>query len=242
MLLLIYCIFTSYLIVYRLKQNKGALYMIILIGGQKGGCGKTNIATNLSAYLVQEKNIDLILIDTDKTQNSSGKWAKRRQLQKDSVNVNSVHISDNVAEEVRDLDKRYELVIIDSGGRDSIEFRTALCVADICIIPFSPSQHDIDTLPLVNDLIEQSKIINPKLKAWAMFSNCPQNKGAREKRIKEIKGFVFDDLEQIELLETVIVNRIAYTDTASSGLGVTEGEDKTASNEIKQLAKEVLKW
>jgi len=215
--------------------------MIILIGGQKGGCGKTNIATNLSAYLVQEKNLDLILIDTDKTQNSSGKWAKRRQLQKDSKNINSVLISDNVAEEIKDLDTRYGLIIIDSGGRDSIEFRTALCVADICIIPFSPSQHDIDTLPLVNDLIEQSRIINPKINARALFSNCPQNKGAREKRIKEIKDSVFEDLEQMELLETVIVNRIAYTDTASSGLGVTEGADKQAANEIKKLAMEILK-
>ena len=56
--------------------------MILLIGGQKGGCGKTNLSTNLSAYLVG-KGIDLILLDTDKAQNSSAKWAARRRIRED---------------------------------------------------------------------------------------------------------------------------------------------------------------
>ena len=212
--------------------------MIILIGGQKGGCGKTNITTNLSACLVN-KDKDLILVDTDQTQNSSAKWAARRRIRDNVKSINCVLVHDDIRETVKDLSSRYEVVLIDAGGRDSIEFRTALTVADICLTPFVPSQHDIDTLPLVNDVISQSKVFNQNLKAYALLSNCPQNKQAREKRISDIHE-IFDELNEFTLLETQIINRISYTDTASNGLGVTEMNDEKAKQEIESLCQEIL--
>ena len=44
--------------------------MIILIGGEKGGPGKTTIATNLAAMKTKKTN-DLLLIDTDKQPTAS---------------------------------------------------------------------------------------------------------------------------------------------------------------------------
>lgn len=212
--------------------------MIILIGGQKGGCGKTNTATNLAAHLVNQGK-DLILVDTDRAQNSSAKWAARRRIQNTVKPVNCVLAHDDIRGTIDDLNKRYELILIDAGGRDSIEFRTALTVADICLTPFVPSQHDIDTLPLVNDVIAQSKVFNPNLKAFALLSNCPQNKKARDKRLSQIAE-IFTELEEFSLLETQIINRISYTDTASSGLGVVEMQDDKAKIEIEKLCEEVL--
>lgn len=212
--------------------------MIILIGGQKGGCGKTNTATNLAACLVG-KGKDLILIDTDQTQNSSAKWAARRRIRDGVKPVNCVLAHDDIRGTVADLNKRYEIILIDAGGRDSIEFRTALTVADICVTPFAPSQHDIDTLPLVSDVIAQSKVFNPNLKAFALLSNCPQNKQAREKRLQHIAEMV-EELGEFTLLETQIINRISYTDTASNGLGVVEMQDDKAKAEIENLCSEIL--
>jgi len=211
--------------------------LILLIGGQKGGCGKTNLATNLAAYLVGN-GVDLILLDTDKAQNSSAKWAARRRVRGDVPKVNSILAHDDIRDTANDLAERYELVIVDAGGRDSMEFRTALTVADICLTPFAPSQHDMDTLPLVNDLVNQAKMYNTKLKAYAVLSNCPQNKQAREKRVADI-GKMFEELPEFLLLKTQIINRIAYTDSASSGNGVTEMRDEKAAEEIKQLAGEI---
>lgn len=212
--------------------------MIILIGGQKGGCGKTNIATNLAACLVN-KGKDLILIDTDKHQNSSAKWAARRRMKDNISQVNCVLVHDDIRDTVADLSKRYEIMLIDAGGRDSMEFRTALTVADVCLTPFVPSQHDIDTLSLVGDVIAQSKVYNPKLKAYALLSNCPQNKQAREKRLAHISDIIVE-LEEFTLLKTQIINRISYTDTASNGLGVVEMQDAKAKNEIESLYSEIL--
>ena len=213
--------------------------MIILIGGQKGGAGKTNITTNLAAHLVNIGK-DLIIVDTDRAQNSSAKWSARRRARDGIKPVQCVLAHDDVRDTVQDLKKRYELVLVDAGGRDSKEFRTALAVADICLTPFVPSQHDVDTLPLVNDLIEQIKVYNPNLIGYAMFSNCPQNKAAREKRINEYREVLAEELTELKLLKTEVVNRIAYTDTATNGFGVTEMDDERAAQEIVSLAEEVF--
>ena len=213
--------------------------MILLIGGQKGGAGKTNITTNLAAYLVG-KAIDLIVIDTDRSQNSSAKWAARRREVSNAKQVQCVLAHEDIREVVQDLNKRYDLVLIDAGGRDSKEFRTSLAVANVCLTPFVPSQHDVDTLPLVNDLIEQIKVFNPELTGYAVFSNCPQNKSAREKRINEYREVLKEELTELTLLKTEIINRIAYTDTATNGLGVTEMNDEKASSEIESLYREIF--
>ncbi len=48
--------------------------MIILIGSQKGGCGKSTIAINIAAYLAKHKK-DIVLVDAD-PQQSSANWVK----------------------------------------------------------------------------------------------------------------------------------------------------------------------
>ena len=43
--------------------------MIILIASQKGGCGKSTIAANLSAWLANQ-NRDVVLVDSDRQSTS----------------------------------------------------------------------------------------------------------------------------------------------------------------------------
>jgi cellulose biosynthesis protein BcsQ len=50
--------------------------MIILIGSEKGGVGKSTLATNISALLTQQGK-DVILVDSDR-QSTSANWAKDR--------------------------------------------------------------------------------------------------------------------------------------------------------------------
>ena len=50
--------------------------MVILIGGEKGGTGKTTLATNLAANLVLEGS-DVLVIDTDH-QGSFTTWSALR--------------------------------------------------------------------------------------------------------------------------------------------------------------------
>ena len=50
--------------------------MILLLGGEKGGTGKSTLATNLAAWLAVQGR-DVILVDTD-VQRTAANWVDRR--------------------------------------------------------------------------------------------------------------------------------------------------------------------
>ncbi len=104
--------------------------MILLLGGEKGGTGKSTMATNLAAaHLINGK--DVILVDADK-QASSSDWAALRDENEITPRVPCVQkLGKKLHVEIQDLEKRYETVIVDYGGRDSIEMRSAMLVAHI---------------------------------------------------------------------------------------------------------------
>ena len=100
--------------------------MILLLGGEKGGTGKSTIATNLAAWLAVHGG-DVILVDTD-VQRTAANWVDRRNLLNGVPallnGVPAVQCAErrgNVFHTLRDLAKRYEQVIVDAGGRDSEE-------------------------------------------------------------------------------------------------------------------------
>ena len=94
--------------------------MIVLIGGEKGGTGKTTIATNLAAKRALAGR-DVLLIDTD-PQGSANYWAQSRdESEPKPRRVACVQkFGKGLQAEVQDLAKRYEDILIDAGGRDSI--------------------------------------------------------------------------------------------------------------------------
>ena len=132
-----------------------SLVMIICVGGQKGGTGKSTTAVHtaialaavcLTAWLAGQKR-DVLLIDANSAQGTASNWAERRSsYHADLPRVNCVEKSGNIYDAVRDLAQRYDEVIIDSGGQDSKELRTALPTSHMLLTPTRPSQADIETL------------------------------------------------------------------------------------------------
>jgi len=210
--------------------------MIILVGSQKGGCGKSTIATNIAAALaVQGK--DVMLVDADR-QGSSSNWFLDRSENEDLAPVHSVQKLDDVRISVLDLSKRYEYVIIDAAGRDSQELRTAMIVADVFIMPVRPSQFDLDTVPKMREIYNDAKILNSKLNFFAAITMGPTNPIVNES--KDAQEF-FKNYPEITLLETIIRERKVYRDAISGvGKGVVELDNAKAKKEINDLVKEVI--
>lgn len=211
--------------------------MIIVVGGRKGGTGKTTIATNLAVFL-KDNNNEVILVDADK-QSSATRWVQDRTEDKALSFIPSVQSSDNVKEVLEELASKYKYVIVDTPGRDSREQRTAMLIADIILIPIRPSQYDLDTIEKLNDIYNDAKDINSKLSAMVMLSMCPTHPLVKEKEeaIEYLKDF-----PDFKLLNAHTCDRKIYRDTASWGKGVYETNNKKAISEIKSLANEVLKW
>ena len=101
--------------------------MILLIGSQKGGCGKSTIAVNICATLVENGN-DTVLVDADR-QPTAATWVIDRSKHKNLPLVHCVQKYENIRNTLLDLNNRYKYVVVDTAGRDSRELRTGTCLS-----------------------------------------------------------------------------------------------------------------
>lgn len=212
--------------------------MIIVIGGEKGGTGKTTVATNLSAKLISSGE-DVLIVDTDK-QGSASAWSSIRDDQENVSPIPCIQkFGNSIASALTDLKKRYNTIIIDAGGRDSVELRAAMTVAEKLYIPIQASQFDVWTLSTMDKLVEQAKGFNPDLNAYVIINRASSNPSVSE--ASETKE-VFSDFDYLRLADTLLKDRIAYRKAARCGLSVFElpSADLKAADEINSLYEEVL--
>lgn len=209
--------------------------MIILIGSQKGGCGKSTTAVNICAALAVQGH-DVVLVDADR-QCTSANWTMDRTANEKLAKVHCVQKYENIRDTLFDLDKRYGFVVVDAAGRDSRELRTGMTAAHVLVVPFRPSQPDLDTLPKMQEIITQAKDLNPDLKVFGLLTMTPTNPAIQEEADARI---CLKDFPVIELLNTIIHDRKCYRDAMSDGLGVVEMDNPKAKDEIKKLIEELM--
>jgi len=210
--------------------------MILLIGGEKGGSGKSCLAQNIAVYLQIQKH-DVLLLDAD-PQGTTTDWVKEREENEALVSLSSVQASGNIRQTVSDLSKRYEDIVIDAGGQDSEALRSAMTVATHMLLPFRPKRRDLKTLTNVEQLMKLAKAVNPNLIARAVITQCPALP-SQVRRINDAKAACksFD----LEALEAITTHRNIYDDADEDGYSVLEMKsDGKAQAEIKVLVKEFL--
>jgi len=211
--------------------------MILLIGGEKGGAGKSTLACNLAVYLTCQ-NKDVLLLDAD-PQKTSSTWSYRRNLLVDQ-NLPKLHNAEktgDIYDTVMDFSKRYDFIIIDSGGRDSKELRSGLIACDVFYTPIKPSQIDIDTLGKMNELVEHAKALNKKLKSVSIITHAPTNPNMDDKKETEV---ILTKIPNFISSNIAITYRSSYWRTMGRGLSVLEYSDDKAKNEILSLGAEIF--
>lgn len=205
--------------------------MIVVIGGIKGGTGKTTIATNL-AVLRSANGKKVLLVDADE-QKSTSVWANQRDVLQISTKWSTIQLGGKaLRSQLERMKSDYEDIIIDVGGRETTSLRAAISIADICVIPFKPRSLDIWTLTDVKALIAEMKPANPKLKVFAMINQADAKGSDNEGTIS-----ILQECEEIKCIESTIGCRKAFANAASDGLGVSEMKvtDKKAIQEIQDL-------
>ena len=209
--------------------------MILLIGSQKGGCGKSTTAASICAELAAQGK-DVVLVDADR-QSTAANWAADRQGNEVLPVVHCIQKYDNIRQTLLDLDKRYGFVVVDAAGRDSRELRTGMTAANVLLVPFRPSQPDLDTLPYMQEVITQVRDLNPGLRVFGLLTMNPTNPSIHEEA--EAREYL-QDFPAIQPLRTLIHDRKVYRDSMSIGMGVTEMGNPKAKAEIQELLKELL--
>lgn len=217
--------------------------MIISITNEKGGSGKTTIAVNLASYFAN-KGDNVLLVDSD-PQGSVRAFIESRMQENKELNFTSISLLGNsIAQQIHKLKSNYDLVIIDTGGRDSAEMRGAMSVANISIVPIIPSQYDIAVLNKMIELHSQARIFNTDSKVLFAISKAHTNP-ILKKNISDLKEFIESKKKDFMfLMNSVIYDRIAYQNAVKLGLGINEmpQKDNKAFNEFEIFAKEILEF
>ncbi|MCY1191578.1 AAA domain protein [compost metagenome] len=208
--------------------------MIILIGGEKGGCGKTTLACNLAIW-GESNGLDILVIDAD-PQASAARFFDRRDSS-DRTTITCVRKLGDLYPTIQAMSARFDALIIDTGGRDSVELRTAMVAADLFIVPTQASQLDLETLIYLDEVVGSAKVLNPNLSGHCVISRAPNYPNAIE--VQSARIFV-NELSNLTLTKQIIKDRKIYRDCFILGEGVMESKNHQARAEVQLLAQEIL--
>lgn len=211
--------------------------MVIVVGGIKGGSGKTTIATNL-AVIRSGENRDVLLIDADDQETATDFTILRNERTEGNAGYTSIKLAGPaVRTQTLRLQGKYQDIIIDTGGRDTTSQRAALTLADLLLVPFVPRSFDIWTLEKVGALVGEMQPANPKLKAYAFLNRAD----ARGQDNDEATSFLRESAA-LGFIDTPIGSRKAFSNAAAQGLGVTElrPPDQKAIDEVLILYRYVF--
>lgn len=217
--------------------------MIVLIGGEKGGVGKSVLAVHLAEFrtgpLPKRK---VALVDAD-VQGSAAMWASARiEAGLPPVTIRQAYGAD-VAEVARELAEDHQDVVIDVPGRNSVELRAAMMAADVLVLPVRIGAFDAWTLEKMEAHIAEanSARIGP-LRALVVL-NAVNVRATR--RIAEARAFLAGFAPIMELAEGVVGDRAAFDEAIGQGRTVRELVRRSpaveqAMLEVRQLAGEVF--
>lgn len=206
--------------------------MIILIGGEKGGTGKSCIAQNISVTLLEFYK-DLIIVDCDPQRTTSDWVYERSKFNSTVAQIQYVQLYGNILSQLENLKKKYQVIVIDCSGQDTKALRASLVCCTHALFPIRPKRRDLRTLPHLDELLQVSKINNPIMKYSVVINQAPALP-SQSKRITEAIEICKD--WNIPCLNTILFHRNIYDDSEESGLSVTESDsDSKASEEIRSL-------
>jgi chromosome partitioning protein len=110
-------------------------------------------------------------------------------------------------------------VIVDAGGRDSEELRTAMVGAHHLYMPLKASQPDLETSLHMDELVKLTRGMNQDLQAHAIISMAPTNPAINEaQEAMELLA----ELHEFALSRVIVRERKIYRDAIAGGRGVIE--------------------
>ena len=210
--------------------------MITVIGSNKGGSSKSTTATNVAIALAM-RGKDVCLLDAD-LQSSAAKWHATREEADLTPRITLIQKYGNISQTLRQLDEKFDHVIVDLAGRNSRELANAGAVADIIIAPHLCSQFDLDTLEELENQLEAWRDLNPDLRLYMYQTRATTNPVLRGKERAEFLEYL-KDFPSLPPLNAINCERKIYRDVVPLGKSVLEANNRMAIEEIEHLIEEV---
>lgn len=196
---------------------------IITVASTKGGVGKTTISLNIAIGLAL-RGKDTWLVDADLQATASLALTVRGESGRQPT-IATAHYPDGGAlvAQVKHQRAKFEYIVIDSGGRDSLALRRAIGLADILLVPFSPRSIDLWSLGDVSSLIDDARAARDGLDAYALLSMADPVGSDNEEAAAAVADF-----PALKYLDAPIRRRKSIAVAAGLGQSVFEFTPKDA--------------
>ena len=213
---------------------------IFVVGGTKGGPGKSTVAQQIAVCLKVKKKKKVYITDID-IQRTTTSWCEDRRQNEDLELIPFAYVQDDIIKHLKSLQGRAEFVVVDAGGFDSEIQRQAMLMADVIIIPLRPKRRDLKSLRDIDPIIDNVRNVNDKVKVCAVMNQCPALP-SQVSRILAAKEIV--ETFGIESAPVNLYNRNVYDDAEESGRSIFEmtgsERDKKAEAEFEEFVDYLL--
>ena len=206
---------------------------VIALLNQKGGAGKTTLATHLAGELAMQGR-RVTLLDAD-PQGSALDWAQRR-LQSGQERLYGVFglARDTLHREVPQIALEADYVVIDGPPRVTALARSALLAADLVLIPVQPSAYDVWATQEMVGLIAEARVFRPQLRAAFVINRRVVGTVIG----REARQALAD--QPFAALSAEVSQRIVFADSVAAGRLVSEVAPQcAAAREIAAFAQAV---
>lgn len=206
---------------------------VIALLNQKGGAGKTTLATHLAGELAMQGS-RVTLLDAD-PQGSALDWAQRR-LQSGQGRLYGVFglARDTLHRETPQIALQADYVVIDGPPRVAALARSALLAADLVLIPVQPSAYDVWATQEMVSLITEAQVFRPGLRAAFVINRRVVGTVIG----REARAALAD--QPFPTLRADIAQRIAFADCVAAGKLVWEvSASGAAAREVAAFAQAV---
>ena len=205
---------------------------VIAVLNQKGGAGKTTIATHLARAL-QLEGAEVLLVDSD-PQGSARDWSAVREDQPVPV----VGIDRPTID--RDLKSivRKDFVVIDGAPQAHALAVSAIKAANLVLIPVQPFPYDIwATSDLVELVKQRQELTDGALQAVFVVSRAIKGTRIGAEATEALAGY------DLPVLDARITQRVIYPGSAAAGTTVLDQDPGSdAAQEVRALTVAVLKY
>ena len=124
---------------------------ILVLAAQKGGSGKTTLATNIAVEAERMGDGPVALIDTD-PQGSLAEWSEERESRTPILAQCSTHKLAQKISEMREAG--VGLMVIDTPPAIKAAIAQVIGASDLVVIPMRPSAHDLRAVGKTIDIAE----------------------------------------------------------------------------------------
>ncbi|MFB8790684.1 MAG: AAA family ATPase [Potamolinea sp.] len=208
---------------------------LIALINQKGGCGKSTTAVHFTYWLATKQKNKVLLVDAD-AQQSSSVWLKGMEK---LIPHKVVQTPDDLLEQIPELAKQFDHLIIDGPASLAEATRAILFCADIAIVPVQPTGVDLRSASEAVRLIKQAQYVRGGPPMATVFLS----RAVKGTKLKEEAISLLTKTPEVTLLKTVIHQKQAIADTSGQSATVWDLSSRPAKEsgrEYERLFKEIL--